>query len=334
MSIETDVTQDRNRGIGGSDIPAIMGDSPFMTRWDLLQYKVGIKVNEFSGNEYTRYGQMIEPKIRQFVNESCNSNFQPDYIEEDADTPISYFYHSDGNDESRKTLLEIKSTSRIARQFDAMEIGIDFREYALKFYKHYLEQLLYGMWLHGYQKGILAVYERPSDKDETFDSSRLQVFEINRDDHETLLAAIRDALIEFKADWRYLDEHRDIEESELPSRYTVMATVDKAIEIGGLTIPVRWLLQNEKPITAALKSTKEELCKQMGEHNISAVIFNDLGIKMSYVAKGEDKTVCKFNEKAFEKENNALYQKYLQESVQKGKSAYVRITSMAEGENA
>ena len=40
-----DVTLNRERGIGGSDVAAVMGISPFTTRFDLLKYKAGIKVN-------------------------------------------------------------------------------------------------------------------------------------------------------------------------------------------------------------------------------------------------------------------------------------------------
>ena len=37
--MQTSVKQDRQKYIGGSDIPAIMGISPFTTRYDLLLYK-------------------------------------------------------------------------------------------------------------------------------------------------------------------------------------------------------------------------------------------------------------------------------------------------------
>ena len=64
MKTKYDVTIDRFKWIGGSDIPAIMGISPFTTRFDLLLFKAELKENDFKGNEYTRYGQVMEPKIR------------------------------------------------------------------------------------------------------------------------------------------------------------------------------------------------------------------------------------------------------------------------------
>ena len=48
-----DVRIDRNLYIGGSDIPIIMGISPFKKRFDLLLEKAGLKENDFDGNQYT-----------------------------------------------------------------------------------------------------------------------------------------------------------------------------------------------------------------------------------------------------------------------------------------
>ena len=45
--MEFDVTIDRDKYIGGSDIPIIMGISSFKTRWDLLLEKAGLKEDTF-----------------------------------------------------------------------------------------------------------------------------------------------------------------------------------------------------------------------------------------------------------------------------------------------
>ena len=78
------VTVDREKYIGGSDIPIIMGISPFKTRFDLLLEKAGLKENDFTGNEYTEYGNKLEPKIRDFINENREDKFEEGkYIEND-----------------------------------------------------------------------------------------------------------------------------------------------------------------------------------------------------------------------------------------------------------
>ena len=51
------VRDERWRYIGGSDIAAIMGISPFKTRFQLLQEKAQIVEPDFKGNEYIEIGR-------------------------------------------------------------------------------------------------------------------------------------------------------------------------------------------------------------------------------------------------------------------------------------
>ena len=74
------VTIDRNKYIGGSDIPIILGISSFKSRWQLLQEKAGIAENTFSGNIYTEYGNVMEEKIRAYVNQESGKNFVEDMV--------------------------------------------------------------------------------------------------------------------------------------------------------------------------------------------------------------------------------------------------------------
>ena len=62
------VNKDRDKYIGGSDIPVIMNLSPFKSRYDLLLEKAGFKEDEFKGNIYTEYGNTLEPIIREWIN--------------------------------------------------------------------------------------------------------------------------------------------------------------------------------------------------------------------------------------------------------------------------
>ena len=109
--MEYDVTIDRDRYIGGSDIGAIMGLSPFKTRWELLLEKSGLKENDFTGNKYTVYGQKIEPLIRGYINSTYNTNFEPNRI-----INGDFRAHSDGfNGRAR---LERNATSQIHKTVD------------------------------------------------------------------------------------------------------------------------------------------------------------------------------------------------------------------------
>ena len=70
------VRENREKYIGGSDIPIIMGLSQFKSRFDLLLEKAELKENNFDGNEYTDYGNILEPKIREHINRFYETNFE------------------------------------------------------------------------------------------------------------------------------------------------------------------------------------------------------------------------------------------------------------------
>ena len=58
--MQASVKEDRNLYIGGSDVPIILGISPFKTRYELLLEKAQIEESMFEGNAYTEYGNVME----------------------------------------------------------------------------------------------------------------------------------------------------------------------------------------------------------------------------------------------------------------------------------
>lgn len=305
----TDVTLNRERGIGGSDVPAIMGISPFTTRFDLLKYKLGLKENEFKGNEYTEYGNELEPKIRDYVN-SLGYEFEPDYIEEEHE-PLQKFYHADGWDEGSETVLEIKTTGEV---------------HALLGYKKYLVQLLYGMMMYGVSEGILAVYNRPDDFDTEFDKDRLQIFFIGTDDYEKLCSEINLAVSQFNTDYLFMQENPWCEESDLPSRSALVPLANRLKTLEPM-------IAGAQQIVKEYDELKKQLCEQMVEHRIKSWTMPS-GTKVTLVEKGEDKVVKAFDESKFKEEHEDLYDEYTIDKIKKGRGAYVRVTPMAKGEKA
>lgn len=189
-----DVRTDRNKYIGGSDIPIIMNISPFKKRFDLLLEKAELLENEFEGNIYTEYGNILEPKIREYINKLRNTNYI-EYKKIDGNIRC----HLDGfNDVS---VLEIKTTSQIRKKVSS--------------YKKYLVQLLFYMQQTNVEKGLLAVYERPKDFSEEFHEERLQMFDIDINDYDELLKDINNALKKFIKDLEKIKENPFIEEWEL-----------------------------------------------------------------------------------------------------------------------
>ena len=110
------VKQDRDKYIGGSDIPVIMNLSPFKSRFDLLLEKAGYKESDFEGNVYTEYGNKLEPKIREYINNELGLKKDP-FVEgkhtreAEADEIIGVRIHTDG--ENDDGILEIKTKIKL-----------------------------------------------------------------------------------------------------------------------------------------------------------------------------------------------------------------------------
>ena len=297
-----DVTVDREKFIGGSDLPIIMGISPFKSRFDLLLEKAGYKENGFEGNEYTEYGNILEPKIRNHINESL---YQKDNFKEDTFIDGDLRANVDGV--NKGFILEIKTTSQIKDDIDD--------------YKLYLVQLLFYMTVANKKKGMLAVYERPVDFSEEFDENRLQTFMIDIDNFKELLEDINFAIEQFRIDLKKVKENPLITEEDLQPK--------EVIELSNQIVEIENQLIAFKELEKSQKKLKEQLKKAMEEYQIKKWETPN-GTKITLVADGEDKEVEAFNEDNFKKDNEELYKKYLEKKIKKGRSGYVLITTKEE----
>lgn len=290
------VTVDRDKYIGGSDIPIIMGISQFKTRFDLLLEKAGIKENDFNGNKYTEYGNVMEPKIREYVNKSFDKEFiEGKHINGDIRV------HTDGED--KDCILEIKTTSQIHEK--------------LEDYKVYLVQLLFYMQETKKCFGYLAVYERPEDFNEEFDSNKLHIYRLEIKDYKDLLEQINNAVEQFRIDLAKVKENPFITEEEL-------VPVDLT-ELSNKIVVLENQLVEMKKIEMQSKELKMQLKAAMENKNIKKWETPN-GVKITLVADSEDKVIKKFNEALFKKNNLDLWDEYSEEVVQKGKAGYVKIT--------
>lgn len=195
MAQET-VNFERWKYIGGSDIPIIMSLSPFKTRWKLLREKAQLEEDEFQGNIYTEFGNIMEPKIREYLNESLGFDFQ-----EGKAYGEGVRIHTDGEDILKDTILEIKTTSQIKDEVSD--------------YKIYLVQLLFYMVERDMKNGLLAVYERPEDLSTDFDWTRLMVYPIVRDDYNDLIRDIYEEVDLFRKDLEKLKTNPFLTEEDL-----------------------------------------------------------------------------------------------------------------------
>lgn len=293
------VTKDREKFIGGSDLAGIMGLSPFIDRWTLLQQKAGLKERDFFGNEYTRYGDELEPIVRDYINETYCRDFEP-AVKIDGDLRGN----CDGIDEGG--LLEIKTTSHVYDTLDG--------------YKGYLVQILFYMKIFNVQHAMLAVYHRNEDFSTDFDPSRLQVIPIDIKDHLDTMDEVEQAITMFRKDLIALKENPLLcEEDFMPN---------EIVEVTNKIMGLENQLAAYKQMENQLKEFKSELKVKMEEYGIKTWrLYN--GTKITLVPDGEDKEVEEIDIKALQKDHPELFgerSKYVKRKLKKGRSGYVRIT--------
>jgi hypothetical protein len=299
---EFDVSIDRDKYIGGSDIPAILGISKFTSRWQLLLEKAGLEVRPFGGNRYTEYGHIIEPQIRDHINQVYRTIFVPNRV---INGDIRY--HADGF--NGDCVLEVKSTSEIYSTVDG--------------YKVYLVQLLKGMEENHVTKGKLAVYERPEDLNPVFDPMRLQVFDIHMEDYQNLLNHVNKEIDKFRADLKRLKENPLLSEQDfLPIGNGLVALSNKVVQFENQ-------LAAMKDIENQLKEAKKQLYNEMLKHNVKSWTSPN-GTKITRVDEvpGKSKKVLEFQQELFEKECPSTFERYCRmvEKKTAGKAGFVRIT--------
>ena len=298
------VKQDRDKYIGGSDIPVIMNLSPFKSRFDLLLEKAGYKANDFEGNVYTEYGNTMEPKIRAAINAEIKEPFaEGKHIREaEADEIIGVRIHTDG--ENSDSILEIKTTSQVYEDIDD--------------YKIYLVQLLFYMVNTGKPYGLLAVYNRPDDLSEEFDADRLQLFNISLEPYKKLCEEIGEACERFIEDLQKVKDNPFITEEELlPTEIT-----DITARIIAFETQIDYLKSIEKKI----KADKERLKDAMQACGVKSWTTPN-GYKITLIPDGEDEVKKKFNESKLKETDPDTYNKYLENTIVKGRSGYVKITA-------
>lgn len=275
-----------------------MNISPFTTRFDLLLFKAGLQDNEFNGNEYTEYGNIMESKIRDYINEKYGTKFE-ETKHEYKESGVRC--HLDG--ENKDTVLEIKTTSQIHE---------DVNEY-----KVYLVQLIFYMINVGKEKGLLAVYERPEDMDQEFKEERLQIFYIELSDYADLVDEIIKAVDSFNVDLEKVKANPLITEEELLP-VSIQEISNKIVELENQLVYYKYL-ENE------CKEYKKYLYEQMEQYGIKKWKTNN-GFQFTLVPSTPDTTEIVFNEEKFKEEQPVVYASYTEEKTKKGRSGYIKIT--------
>ena len=317
--MQESVSQDRDKYIGGSDIPIIMELSPFKSRFDLLLEKAGYKKDDFNGNVFTEYGNVMESKIRDHINLTHQSDYKEGKLI--IDVPKNWNEHPNGmrirchtDGENETSILEIKTT---AQTYDNVDD-----------YQLYLVQLLFYMYMTNKEYGLLAVYKRPDDMSEDFDVDNLQLFHISMGNYTDLLIDIKHAVSKFLDDLQKVKSNPFITEDEL-----LPAEIP---EITKRIIAFEQQVSRMKELEKKIKEEKDRLKTVMERAGVKKWETAN-GYEITLIPDSDDKVEQEesFNAERFMAEHPELVEQYTETKavIKKGEKGFVRITAPKEAQS-
>lgn len=294
---DDNVTKKRNVYCGGSDIPTILGINKYKTQFELAKEKTGLVEREFVSNEFVKFGNILEPHIRDYINAMNGTSFiEETYIDEVKKIRSNV----DGIDKEENILLEIKTHG------------------ANPTLKVYEVQMQLYMYQSGAEVGWLALYQRPKNFDTEFDADNLKIKVIERD--EELIAKILDSVKLFWSRCELLKANPNIDEQEyLTTDNDMELALAKLNNLAPALIEAKAQL---KEIEHQEKELKDYLYEQMEENNIKK-----MSTPLLNVTRVLPSTSTRFDSKAFKEEHPDLHEQYLKENQRKG---YVKITEAKE----
>lgn len=237
---DPNVTEKRNLYVGGSDIPTILGINKYKTQFELAKEKVGISPEEFKGNEYTQFGDILESQIREYINAINETKFKP---ETKIDNELRIRSNTDGFDKESGLILEIKTHGKNP---------------TLKVYEAQMQLYMYQFDV---EYGWLALYERPNNFDAEFNSDRLKIKLIERDDE--YVKKILDAIETFWIRCEYLKDNREMTEQEFFSiGQNELSIVARQIE------KIEFQLTQFNKLQDTYKTLKKKLYDLMDEYDV------------------------------------------------------------------
>lgn len=309
---------DREKYIGGSDIPSIMGLSEFKSRYQLLREKAGLVKSDFNGNKYTEYGNKMESSIRDYINkfyhfENDNIFIEGKHIKTGA--VLDYRCHTDG--ENKSAVLEIKTTSRD----DTGIFSLPVHDLLLDNYKDYLVQTIYNMKLSEKKLGVIAVYNRPEDLSETFDSDKLRLYWFTLNEFKDISKNIDEEVERFQADVKRLKENPELTEvdflpKEIKAIYSGVEVLEKKLAM-------------YKQINDDFEIQKERLRLAMVKAGVTSFRTKD-GTLVTAIEAVQSRAVEveEFDTEKFKSDHPRLFKKYnlIKSQIKSGRKAYLKIT--------
>lgn len=214
----------RGKGLGASDAPAVMGDSPWTSRFELWLEKTGLGTRP-PANEYQiaamRRGNELEPVARSLFEKKMGKLF-PSVSGEHSDYPFMRA-SLDGYNEELNAMLEIKAPNKIDHA----------KALAGKVPDKYVAQLQMQFLVSGSEKAFYVSYD---GKDS------LAVVEVVPD--VVYLPRLQDELISF---WNLVQTKTPPEVTREDAQKLVKMVVDNMDGLNTAVNTLRALLDVDKP---------------------------------------------------------------------------------------
>ncbi|MBQ6546495.1 MAG: YqaJ viral recombinase family protein [Bacilli bacterium] len=292
------VTVDRHKYVGGSDLPSILGlNAKYgVNIFDFAKQKAGIIPNTFTGNQFTKYGQVMEPIIRDYINAKYDVNYLEDTI---VDTERGYRGNTDGIDRDADIpILEVKTFGE--------ELDVEY----------YMAQCQFYMETFNEPKCRLVGYKRPENfytgvdyelEDEDvyfnfeFDETRLVEHVIERD--PKLWEKIEKRINAFKQAVEALKNNPDMSEEEFNNIFYG----NELIALSDKVAMLERALADYKNTEKEYKDIKEKIYKMFEEKGLISVDFGNT--KITKVAPTSYDTVS-VDSKKLQDEEPKIYEKY------------------------
>lgn len=308
------VTENRDIYIGGSDIREIIDPKFHSSVYNFAMHKAGLTESYFDGNKYTRYGEIMEIKIRDHINQTQSYEFVEHCI---IDELNMFRGNMDGIDMKAKKILEVKTCGE----------DVDINEYMHQI-QFYLE-LAYRFY--GIKNCLLAVYVRPpifytglsysiQRDDNYFETDliidNLTIHEIKRD--PKYFKNVLPVIERFKKASEMLKIKPNMSQREFNEIFYGNKLITKTNGIAMLQRKINFYkeLENE------LESAKKEIYQIFSERGIKQ--YNDPSIKITKIDPCEVTTIS-IDHKKLAQEKPEIFAEYKKISKQKRKG-YVRIT--------
>ena len=290
---------DREKYIGGSDLPTILGyNIKYGTKpFHLALEKAGIVEKSFKGNEFTVYGQKLEPVIRDYINSYYGVTYKEDTI---IDEIRHYRGNTDGIDRNADVpILEVKTFGD--------ELDVDYYNAQCQFYMEMFDQ----------DYCLLVGYKRPKNfytgldynlenTDQyfnlDFNEDNLVKYVLNRDKEKW--RQIDETIKKFQEAVTYLKENKD---SYSEAKFNEIFYGKELIELSKQMTALELLVSGFKETENQYKDTKEKLYKLFDEMGI--ISFDTETMKITKINPTSYKTESIDTTKLKEEEKE-IYEKY------------------------